>query len=389
MPLLEIQLSPEYSLVIEEQIDAIGEQQWSAINPQLPFFQTFQFLKAIEYLQTEITFRYVLVLKNKQVLAILYFQVFDFSYSNLVKYNNENSTGLKNKFKKIIAKKKVRLLNLGNIFFTGDKGVICNDENQVLPFVPTVIKYCRETFATQKPNAFLVANITLQNTNNCKHFGKNNFHSFTTEPDVYMQINKQWNTYTDYLNALSSKYRVRANKVRNSAKNVYKKTLSLAEITTYKQDINHLYNNVVNHVAFNMAVLNIDFFEKMKAMYGNSCTINAYFLEDKLIGFACIFDIDKQTLHIHYIGLDYALNQQYKLYNNMLLDFVEHAILHKKQQIHFGRTATEIKTTVGAQPYPLQAYLKMNNSLLNASLPYFLNRIKPPEYTVRNPFREI
>jgi len=72
----------------------------------------------------------------------------------------------------------------------------------------------------------------------------------------------------------------------------------------------------------------------------------------------------------------------------MLLDFVRFAIEHKKQQVHFGRTATEIKTTIGAQPQPLQAYLKMNNWLINASLPYFLKRIKPAEYTVRNPFKE-
>jgi hypothetical protein len=30
----------------------------------------------------------------------------------------------------------------------------------------------------------------------------------------------------------------------------------------------------------------------------------------------------------------------------------------------------------------------MNNKLVNASLPYFLNRIKPVEYTVRSPFKE-
>jgi len=36
----------------------------------------------------------------------------------------------------------------------------------------------------------------------------------------------------------------------------------------------------------------------------------------------------------------------------------------------------------------LQAFLQMNNRLLNASLPYFLKRIKPQEYIVRHPFKE-
>jgi hypothetical protein len=71
----------------------------------------------------------------------------------------------------------------------------------------------------------------------------------------------------------------------------------------------------------------------------------------------------------------------------MLLDFVKFAIEKEKYSIHFGRTATEIKTTIGAEPIPLHAYLKMSNRLMNASLPYFLKRIKPAEYVARNPFK--
>ena len=56
----------------------------------------------------------------------------------------------------------------------------------------------------------------------------------------------------------------------------------------------------------------------------------------------------------------------------MLLDFVRFAIEKGKRNIHFGRTATEIKTTIGAEPKALHAYLKMNNGLVNSTLPYFL-----------------
>ena len=107
-----------------------------------------------------------------------------------------------------------------------------------------------------------------------------------------------------------------------------------------------------------------------------------------MVSFACLFHVDPTTLHVHYIGLDYEINKTHKLYNRMLLDFVRFAIEHEVQKVHFGRTATEIKTTIGAAPNPLQAYLKLNNRVFNATLPYFLDRIKPQEFVIRNPFRD-
>ncbi len=58
-------------------------------------------------------------------------------------------------------------------------------------------------------------------------------------------------------------------------------------------------------------------------------------------------------------------------------------------KVYFKKYNIVIKSTIGAQAFPLNAYLKMHNPMLNISLPYFLSRIKPAEYTLRNPFREL
>jgi hypothetical protein len=136
-----------------------------------------------------------------------------------------------------------------------------------------------------------------------------------------------------------------------------------------------------------MAVLHIDFFEQMKLLYEENCIIIGYYKNEELVSFACLFKVDKSTLHVHYIGLNYEINKEYKLYNRMLLDFVRFAIENEKSYIHFGRTATEIKTTIGAKPIPLHAYLKMSNPVVNSTLPYLLKRIKTAEFVARNPFK--
>lgn len=387
MQVRSIPLTEDYTIQIFEHISDIPEAEWNAISEKILFYQTHQFLQIIESIHSSILFRYILVYQQERIVAALYMQLLDFSFRNLVNYNASATAGLRNKFKQYIATKHTKLLNLGNVFFTGDRGIICKQDENIIPLIPDLFRLTNDSFNKNKPKAYLVANIYLQDQYKCNSFGNNAFHPFATEPDMFMKIDNEWKCFDDYVAALSSKYRVRTNKVLTVSKEIQSVDFSLEEIKKYKTDIQLLYNNVVNHVAFNMASLNVDFFENMKALYVDRFRMMAYFYNDVLVGFACLFNIDVDTLHVHYIGLNYDINKEYKLYNRMLLDFVRFAIENNKRQVHFGRTATEIKTTIGAIPQSLQAYLKMNNRLVNTTLPYFLKRIKPAEFIARNPFR--
>lgn len=380
-------LDSGYSLEIVDTLSAIDKDVWDSIDTEKPFFQSYTFLSVIESIHPEIEFRYVLVFKDGQVIAALYTQLLDFSFRNLVNYSEQSSNAFKVRFRNYMAGKKTKLLNLGNVFFTGDKGIICKQEETVILQIPRIFYIINQSFKKNRPSAFLIANIYLEDEKKCTSFYNNAFHPFVTDPDMFMSIRPSWGDFEGYMDALSSKYRVRAKKVLSVSSGITVRDFGMEEIQSQKLNISRLYNNVVNHVAFNMATLNIDFFEQMKAAYREKCSILGYFMDNTLVSFVCLFNVDSDTMHVHYIGLDYDLNGEYKIYNRMLLDFVRLAIENNKKQIHFGRTATEIKTTIGAVPNPLHAYIKMNNGLVNASLPYFLKRIKPPEYTARNPFR--
>ncbi|HNE50847.1 MAG: peptidogalycan biosysnthesis protein [Chitinophagales bacterium] len=389
MPIQSIQLNTVYSIQIFDTIDKIGEEQWNAVNKQILFYQTYSFLKIIEELHQSIAFRYVLVYKEHKIIAALYTQRIYFPYKNLTHYSNEEIKGIKGFLKNYFSQKYTYLLNLGNVFFTGDKGIICTNEEDVLPHVEQIFNSVKASFAVHAPKTFLLSNVYKAEDVKCMDLCRNGFHPFVTEPDLFLQVRPHWHSYTDYLNSLSSKYRIRANKVLAVSQDIEVKNLSLEEIKNHKKDITRLYTNVVNHVAFNMAALNIEFFEVAKKIYGSKCMLLGYYKNSVMVGFAFIFNVDDYMLHVHYIGLDYTINQQQKLYNRMLLDFVRMGIEQKKPTIHFGRTATEIKTTIGAYPVPLQAYIKMSNPMMNAVIPYILERIKPPEYTIRNPFKEV
>lgn len=389
MHFIEKKINNNLQLRIYSSLTEINEHSWNSINSTIPFYQTHAFLSMIQNIQPTLQFRYVLVFKNEQLVAALYFQLLDFSFKNLVNYSSENQQqqGVKTAVKKYISKKDTKLLNLGNVFFTGDNGIIANNDAEIIELLPDFFDAVSATFTNKKPTASLLANIYIKDEDKCIRFCEHAFHPFITEPDMFMQVDENWHSIADYMQSLSSKYRVRTKKILSTSSSIIRKEFTQEEICIYKNEIYALYNNVVNNVAFNMAMLDIDFFENAKKLYNDKCVISGYFLNDILVGFSCLFHVETATLHVHYIGLNYDVNKEYKLYNRMLLDFVEFAIQHQIKNIHFGRTATEIKTTIGAKPTPLRAYLKMHNRLFNMALPSFLKRIKPPEYEVRNPFK--
>lgn len=377
----------QYTIKIVDRLEKIPAAQWNLIVDEIPFYQSHEFLSIIESVQPNIDFRYVLIEQENKIVAAVYAQILDFSYKNLVNYNSSSSSYFKKKIKNYIAKKSTRLLNLGNVFFTGDTGIISKETDNIISLLPTVLNQITQTIEDRQPKAFLIANIDMQLENSSKCFSANNYHPFITEPDLFLNILPQWNSFEDYMNSLSSKYKVRTRKILKVSEVISAKQLTLDELQFYKNDLEKLYSNVINHVAFNMATIKIDFFEQVKHLYEEKCTVIAYFLHEKIVSFVCLLHVNDVNLHVHYIGMDYEVNKPYKLYNRMLLDTVDLGIKKRMQQIHFGRTATEIKTTIGATPKPLKAYLKMSNFFLNKLLPYFLKRIQAPIFITRQPFK--
>lgn len=384
---MKFNLTPDYTMTVFSRISAISKSDWHSIKTDMQFYQSYNFLQIIEELHPELRMRYAFIYKQNQLFGIVYTQQMEYSYRQVFTYSESKENILFRTIKKYLSGKQVYLLNLGDVFFTGDKGILSENESVLLPLMPEILNQINQSFPENKSGAFLMANITLSDESKCVFYKSQKYHPFITEPDMYMHIPEEWHSFQDYLDALSAKYRTRAKKVMSVASPIVCRALSEEEALLYKDDMTHLYANVMDKTSFNLARLNPDFFIRVQQEYPNNCTLKGYFLESKMVAFVCLFACNDKQLHVHYIGLDYEVNAQYKLYNRMLFDFLQFAIENGFNKIHFGRTATEIKSTVGAQALQLQAYLKMKNRLMNLILPSLLEKIKPQYYTLRNPFK--
>lgn len=384
---MNFNISPDFSIAVYDNISQINREVWQSVKPDMQFYQSYEFLQIIQDLHPQLHMRFALVYQNLSLRGIVYTQQMQFSYRHILNYTPSAGNFFTRTFKHFFSGKEVFLLNLGDVFFTGDKGILSANEAMLLPVMPEILNKINKTFTVNKSGAFLMANLTLNDESKCVFYRSKKYHPFSTEPDMYMYLDENWHTLQDYMDALTSKYRTRAKKVFSISADIICKTLSVEDAIKYKQEMSVLYNNVMDKTDFNLAKLNPDFFARVQQQYPLNCTLKGYFLEDKLVAFVCLFACNDRQLHVHYIGLNYEVNTSHKLYNRMLFDFVQFAIDNHFTKIHFGRTATEIKSTIGAQAMPLKAYLKMNNKIINMLLPALLRRIKPQPYTLRSPFK--
>ena len=107
-----------------------------------------------------------------------------------------------------------------------------------------------------------------------------------------------------------------------------------------------------------------------------------------MVAFACGFYL-KDEVEAHYIGFDYDCNREFELYQTILYSYIEQAILEKKSHVNLGRTASEIKSTVGARAHELLCYIRPQNTISKIVMKPFMQFLQPSEWIPRNPFKEV
>lgn len=214
------------------------------------------------------------------------------------------------------------------------------------------------------------------------------FHRFPFQPNMCLKLPPEWCSREDYLAAMSSKYRVRAKRAFKKAVHLERRWLDQANLAHFQPRMHELYQQVADRASFSMMHLPADYFLNMKRAFGEDFRVLAYFEGDCMLGF-CSLLRNGDCVEAHFLGFEEQQNQSAQLYLNMLYDVAGSAIEDfGAESVSFARTATEIKSSVGAVPYPADVYIKHRQPLINRFLPLLVDGLSPEEeYTVRHPFK--
>ena len=224
--------------------------------------------------------------------------------------------------------------------------------------------------------------------NGYNNFKEHSYNEFSVQPNMIFDINEDWKDFNDYLNALSSKYRVRVRRGRKKLFGIVRKELSEADLEHHNNEIHSMYLNIAKAAGFNVVQLHPGYFKGIKSALGERVKLYGYFLDKKLVAFYSLI-LNYEELEAHFLGYDDTYNKEYQIYFNILLDMVDRAIEFKVNKIVLSRTALEIKSSIGAKAFDMYCYIKHRNSFSNRFLNPILDYLKPKdEWVPRHPFKD-
>tara|TARA_B110001454_G_scaffold139348_1_gene129446 strand:- start:1408 stop:2595 length:1188 start_codon:yes stop_codon:yes gene_type:complete len=374
-------------------IDEIPSQIWEDLGCTKNIYFHPNFLKSLEKNHPKIIFSYiVLVDKNNSPTAFASLKIIDF-YLNSIKNDLEFLKNIGRKLHVFPDKKPLKLLICGNTFVTGEHGVFIKENQDKKAIVKKLAENLNHFVNSNKKlkkqiDAFLLKDFAQESLFITDELIDFKYHTFSVEPNMQLQLNNNWKDFDDYLAAMKTKFRVKAKKAFKQSIDIRIEEVTLKNITQKLPKMTALYEKVASNAEFNLGTFNLETYKNLKEKFGDDYILKSYWLDDKIVGFISGV-INNESLDAHFVGIDYQQNREYAIYQRMLYDYIEIAISKKLKTINFGRTASEIKSSVGAVPQDLTMYLRHKKTITNKILKLFLQRVQPTPFQQKFPFKNI
>lgn len=387
-----------YEMQLYQNAEDIDEQAWTELNHTGNIFTSLEFLRGMQFTAPpEMSFIYIILRKNRKNVAGYIFQSVHLSIEvladvlapltkqrSIVAHMSEWLTSCREE-------KGMRVLISGNNFVSGEHGVITpkgSNSAEAFTLLPEVVKVIvRKITKPVKFSVILVKDYYTSHKNRPEVLlTKKRYHSFAVEPEMILKLNPEWSGFPDYVAAMSKKYRNRTKSVLKNSAQLEEHHLDEEGLRAAINDIYPLYYKMHQKARFRLSALTPEYFIGMKRLFPSRFGVKMYTLNGKAVGFRTFF-LNGDQLEAHFIGVDYEVNKEVDLYNRILYDFVDDAIKTGRKELLLGRTAAEIKSTIGAVAHDLSCYIRHRNSLSNQIIRPFIDYLKPSEWTPRNPFK--
>ncbi len=354
----------------------------------LPYIRSV-FHSTINYLQPCI----VLVLEGDNLKAIIMFQKVHFAGKNSF---NLSETGVKNFLKKSVGNHiDFRTLVLGNVLRSGKKGFKFFDDNirpdQIVNVLNTALEIVLKNISGKESAIELIVvkdiDKSLKDVWPTKCMVK--FHPFEVEPDLVLFMSTHWKSFSDYLNSLTSKYKIRAKRTLNFIKELVVQEIDDPQkVEELSPHIHQLYLKIVGKSDFNLVTVGENYFSNLKKILGNRFRIFTLSEGNDVVAFFTLIEYKNNIWEAHYLGYNEEVNKTYRLYHNILFLLIEKVIEFGGTRLDFGRTAFEIKTSVGAEPVQYWNLMTLRNKWINPLVPHIIQLMNTKNtYIQRHPFK--
>ena len=284
----------------------------------------------------------------------------------------------------------INALACGNVFSAGENGMLWAEELQAQDAFEEAERVHQilmtEHDANKEVSLRVFKDFWQQTVPSANRLIEKGFFDFKIDVNMVLQIHKDWKTINDYLMSMKTKFRTRANAVYRKSAPLTIKTLNAQHILKESEHIVRLFDSVLEKSDFHIGTMNPKTFAACKENLGDDFIFTAYYMDEKMLGFSTAFR-NANSLDANYVGLDYAYNESYDVYQRILYDYVELALKTKATELQFGRTSETIKSAVGAVPVDMTIYIQHKRSLSNVILKKVIQSVAPSPFELRQPFK--
>ena len=373
---------------------------WDELLPEGQQMMSRAYLRAQEQAPAEgMEYAYLLFYQDKQVVGQAACQLMEFRTLRQIQSLQQAPEGkimgrLWHRIKRAFASRlNFKLIICGATQFTGQHAFVFNltrlDPDGAMALLDEGLQCLARSLQAEgwRADGILIKDLEKGNTFFPRSLEEQGYAGFPFQPNMVLPFRPDWNTFDDYLEAMVSKYRVRARRAFKKGKGLAARELNEESIQHHQEEIYHLYNEIAGRADFNMLSLPKGYFLALKRAMPQQFRVFGYYRQETLVGF-CSTLSNGPELEAHFMGFKPELNLNYQLYLNMLYDMIRIALEEEQvDKVVFSRTALEIKSSVGAEPLEMYCYVRHLNPVFNRALPGLVRWLEPKEeWQQRHPF---
>ena len=211
----------------------------------------------------------------------------------------------------------------------------------------------------------------------------------TFDPVMEVPLDPSWTSTDEWQAALRTKARTKVRSIlARSADLDVQRITDTDELDRLGPDLIALYEQVYGRASIVMGGLEAHDFGRLANEFGEDFTLVTYREDDHLIGFHCGFHhANSATIEAYYVGFEAEMNKQRALYQRMLFEFIKWGISVQASRVVMGRTAMEIKSTLGAFPVPLSTFVHIQLPLAMPFLRWMIRKAPPHPFKPRRAWR--
>ncbi len=279
-----------------------------------------------------------------------------------------------------------KLLLVGNNMLSGQNAYASLAGSNEVKVLRTLKNICNSW--PNKPHLTIFKDFTEDQIKPFKIPQFSSDYPFSSQPNMIFEIKSNWKREEDYVLDLTKKYRDQFKRCRKKGSSLHNRELSLEEIILNEETIYSLYLHVAINSPFNTFILPSKHFSIFKKQLCSDFILRGYYENEKLVGFTSVIRHGKE-LETYFLGYDVSIQREKMLYLNMLYDIIDCGIAQGFHRIILGRTALEIKSSIGAKPVELNGFMRHSYSLVHSNLLWIFPLLEPKaNWIQRNPFKD-